>query len=112
MLYKEFLLRLAELVEESDDPLFYLCSFCDEVRFHLSGVAGAEMGEAAAAYQMLQAHPQWMGIIADHAAYLKKRIHKVETRKGTFGNYVRGRWPALSRNARRVAWLREEAAQL
>lgn len=72
MLYKEFLLRLAELVEESEDHSFYLCHFCDEIDYRLkAGGGGSAVGEAIAARRMLREHPQWVGHIADHAAYLK-----------------------------------------
>lgn len=113
MLYKEFLLRLAELVEESEDQSFYLCHFCDEVKCQLNGIDSPLLNKyARAANQMLQEHPQWVGHIADHAVGLKTSIHEIEAEHGTFIGYLGDLMPYTRPNARRAAWLREEAAQL
>lgn len=111
MLYEEFLLRLAELVEECEDQSFYLCHFCDEVEYQLRGLASTSLSKyARPAKQMLKEHPQWLGLIADHAECLKIRIHEIEAEHGAFIDYLGSILPYTRPNERRVAWLREEAA--
>lgn len=111
MTYKEFLLRLAELVEESDDTGFYLCHFCGHVR-RGADAAVLYTGEIIAASKMLLENPQCRVQITTHADTLKTRILELEECEGEFGVYVAGRWPGFTHNTRRVLWLREEAETL